>query len=108
MIEGLWTIEFRSSLGNTGYGIVIFQGSRAMGGTSAYYFFGDYRIEGDTLVGSLRVQRFNESVESVFGKLENFDLKLSGTVDESKMIIAGRVVEHPDLKMAAICTKRQG
>src|SRR5208282_1324808 len=55
MVEGLWTVEFRSSTGNTGYGTVVFDGKKAMGGTAGYYYFGDYQVEGDTLNASLRV-----------------------------------------------------
>ena len=33
MLEGLWTLEFRSSIGNTGYGTVTFDGKKARRGT---------------------------------------------------------------------------
>ncbi len=107
MLEGLWTVEFRSSVGSTGYGTVVFQGKKAMGGTAGYYYFGDYDVEGDVLSGSLRVRRFNPGLVSVFGPLEAFELELSGTVSEPRMILSGRMVDRPALKIAIVFTKRE-
>ncbi len=107
MLEGLWTVEFRSSIGNTGYGTVVFDGKKAMGGTAGYYYFGDYQVEGDTLNASLRVHRFNAGMVSVFGPLEAFELQLSGTIGEPKMTMSGRMADQPALKIAIICTKRE-
>ncbi len=107
MLEGLWTVEFRSSIGNTGYGTVIFEGGKAMGGTAGYYYFGDYKVEGNTLTASLRVHRFNAGQLSVFGPLEAFELELSGTVSEPQMIMSGRMVGQAALKIAIVCTKRE-
>ncbi len=106
MLEGLWTVEFRSSIGNTGYGTVVFDGKKALGGTAGYYFSGDYEIEGGALNASLRVFRFNDAMPSVFGPLETFELDLSGTVSEPRMIMSGRMVDHPAHKIAIICTRR--
>ena len=55
---------------------------------------------------SLRVRRFNAGLVSVFGPLEAFELQLSGTVSEPKMIMSGRMVDQPALKIAIICTNR--
>jgi hypothetical protein len=107
MLEGLWTVEFRSSIGNTGYGTVVFDGKKAMGGTAGYYYFGDYEVEGNELSASLRVRRFNAGQVSVFGPLEAFELELSGTVTEPKMIMSGRMVDQPAHKIAIVCTKRE-
>lgn len=107
MLEGLWTVEFRSSIGNTGWGTVVFDGRKAMGGTAGYYYFGDYQVEQNVLTASLRVHRFNVGLVSVFGPLEAFELQLTGTVSEPKMIISGRMVDHPALKIAIICIKRE-
>ena len=46
MLEGLWTVEFRSSIGNTGYGTVTFDGRKARGGTAGYYYVGTYPHRG--------------------------------------------------------------
>ena len=105
MVEGLWTLEFRSSIGNTGYGTVTLSEGRATGGTAGYFYMGRYRVEGDVLSASLKVRRFNEQNISVFGPLIEFELRLSGTVAEPRMILAGRVVSHPDLKIVVVCTK---
>jgi hypothetical protein len=106
MIDGLWTLEFRSSIGNTGYGTVTLNGGNATGGTAGYYYIGTYTNEDGVLAASLRVIRFNEQVVSVFGPLKDFDLQLSGTVAESRMVLAGRVSGNQDLKIVVVCVKR--
>ena len=106
-LEGLWTVEFRSSVGNTGYGTVVFDGKTAMGGTAGYYYSGDYQIAGNVLNVSLRVCRFNAGLASVFGPWEAFELQMLGTVNEPEMKMPGRMVGQPALKMAIICTKRK-
>ena len=106
MIEGLWTVEFRSSIGGTGYGTVVFDGSRAMGGSAGYYYYGKYEIEGDVITGSLQVRRYNDSLVSVFGPLEEFELQLSGQVNESRMVLSGRVADRPAAKIVVVCTRR--
>ena len=107
MLEGLWTVEFRSSIGNTGYGTVTFDGKKARGGTAGYYYVGDYQIEEGVMNALLRVRRFNTGLMSVFGPLEAFEVHLSGTVAEPKMIMSGRVVDQAALKVAIVCTKRE-
>lgn len=106
-MEGLWTVEFRSSIGNTGYGTVVFDGRKAMGGTAGYYYFGGYQVEGNILTASLSVRRFNAQLVSVFGPLDAFELQLSGTVGEPKMIMSGRLHDQPALKIAIVCTKQK-
>jgi T3SS negative regulator,GrlR len=107
MLEGLWTVEFRSSIGNTGYGTVTFDGKKARGGTAGYYYLGDYQIEGNILNVSLHVRRFNAGLVSVFGPLEAFEVQLTGTVSEPRMIMSGRMRDQPALKIAIVCTKRE-
>jgi hypothetical protein len=81
MLEGLWTVEFRSSIGNTGYGTVTFDGKKARGGTAGYYYVGNYQIEAGVMNVLLRVRRFNTGLVSVFGPLEEFEVQLSGSVN---------------------------
>ncbi len=106
MLEGLWTVEFRSSMGNTGYGTVVFDGKTAMGGTAGYYYSGNYQVDGNVLNASLRVYRFSAGLASVFGPWEAFELQMLGTVNEPEMTMSGRMVGQRALKMAIICTKR--
>jgi hypothetical protein len=107
MLAGLWTVEFRSSIGSTGYGTVTFDDRKARGGTAGYYYVGNYEIEKGVMHVLLRVRRFNTGVVSVFGPLEDFEVQLSGAVAEPKMIMSGRVVDRPTLKVAIVCVKRE-
>jgi len=37
MVEGLWTVEFRGSMGNSGTGVVILRDGKIGGGDAGYY-----------------------------------------------------------------------
>ena len=107
MVEGLWTVEFRSSLGLMGFGTVIFEGGRVVGGDGGYYYKGTYEISGESISGKLFVKKFNEGYNSVFGPVEAFNLQASGTASDSVMILLASAAELPNLKMSIVCTKRE-
>ena len=78
-----------------------------VGGDPGYYYVGRYETDRNVLRGTLRVQRYNEGYVSVFGSLEAFDVAVAGPLDGSIMMLTGALVEHPDIKMSVICTKRE-
>ena len=45
-LEALWSVEFRSNLGNLGGGVVMFKTGRVLGGDGSFYFLGDFFGEG--------------------------------------------------------------
>ena len=107
MLEGLWTAEFRSSSGLLGFGTVIFDSGRVMGGHGGYYYKGTYAIDGEIVTGKLRVQKYNPGYVSVFGPLDTFELQASGSANEALMVLTGFMVERPEMRVSIICTKRE-
>jgi len=80
--DGLWVIEFKSDY-DSGYGVLVFNGSQVMGGDIGYYYFGRIDTTGK-MTGEVNVVRFNPNVNSVFGDADKFTLLLKdGTINET-------------------------
>ena len=47
--DGLWTVQFRSSLGLFGAGVVVITGKRLIGGDPGYYYDGKFTLENGNL-----------------------------------------------------------
>lgn len=80
MNDGLWIVEFTSSVGLSGTGILVISGERLLGGDIGYYYSGQCKVEGEKLQGSVNVIRFDQNTLSVFGDEENFTLQLDGII----------------------------
>ena len=74
-IEGLWTIHFRSSLRDFGAGVLVLTNNKIFGGDAGYWYFGDYSLDKEILTGKLLVARFVKNHLSVFGDIDQFELK---------------------------------
>jgi hypothetical protein len=108
MVRGLWTVEFRSSIGLLGFGTVIFDDNgRVYGGDGGYYYKGMYEINGEEISGALKVQKYNPGYNSVFGPIETFNLSASGTAGDSVMVLLASVMELPGTRMSIVCTRRE-
>ncbi len=94
MINGIYSVKFKSLTGE-GTGTVVFIDGRSYGGDFAYYYKGPFQLEGDKLSGKIEVVR-HQPGESIFGPLDRFHLKLSGTQAAGSFNLQGNVLEHPD------------
>lgn len=106
-MEGLWTAEFGSNLGIFGGGVIVLSNNIAMGGDGAYYYTGDYSIQGDTLRATLRVIPFVEGQQSVFGTTgQELTLNLVGNIRGDLIMAQGHPESMPNLRFAVKLTKR--
>lgn len=77
MFDGLWVIEFKTGV-DYGSGVLVFNGSKVMGGDFGYYYFGEINTTGG-MTGEVNVIRFNQNVISVFGDIGGtFTLLING------------------------------
>lgn len=107
-MNGLWTVEFGSSTGSFGGGVVVLNEGKILGGDSLYYYEGEYVLEGRTLRATLRTSPFIEGAESVF-KTKNITLTLrlvGSLTDENHVIAQGQPDGMPNLNFGAKLTKR--
>jgi len=107
-MQGLWTIEFGSSTGRFGAGVVVFKEGRVMGGDSGYYYIGTYSLVGDEFSAKIDLVPFVPGIETVFNTLgHNVKLSLTGTLIDSEHATAqGSPVAMPHLKLGVKLTKR--
>jgi hypothetical protein len=107
MIDGLWTVEFRSSVGGLGSGTLIFENGKVMGGDAGYYYVGSYEGVGNTLKGRVTVKKYNPGHISIFGSLNIFTIEISGPLNDAQMTLHGKMAENPTMTISIVCTKRE-
>ena len=107
-MNGLWTVEFGSSVGISGGGVAVFSNGKILGGDGGYYYTGNYEVRDQTFHAKLTVSPFISGMESVFRTIgRTVHLELSGTFsDDSHAIAQGNPVEMPALRFGAKLTKR--
>ena len=88
-MEGFWTVQFNGIQGR-GAGVVTLIGGQLFGGDSGFLYTGTYTTQGDKLDVQVNVRRFAPGVQSVMGR-DQFDLRLSGTLNGSVVTLAGTV-----------------
>ncbi|MGD8893736.1 MAG: hypothetical protein PVJ20_11040 [Desulfobacterales bacterium] len=82
MYNGLWTIEFWSTLGRFGSGVLVLNNGRLLGGDAGHYYSGFYRIENNIIKGQANIVRFDPNSVSVIGDFDNYSLDFKGRIDE--------------------------
>jgi hypothetical protein len=107
-VEGLWTVEFGSSVGIFGGGVAVFQNGKVMGGDGGYFYLGSYQETGNTVRATVNVAPFISGYESVFKTVGRpFSLDLVATLtDENHAIGQGQVLAMPQLKLGLKLTRR--
>jgi len=97
--NGLWTVEFSSTLNLFGMGVVVLNNKRLLGGDIGYYYSGTYSISDKTIKAKIEVTRFDENATSVFGDIDQFSLILTANLSNGEFIGIASLVDRPDLKL---------
>jgi hypothetical protein len=107
-MNGLWTLEFGSSVGMFGGGVVVFDNGKVMGGDAGYFYLGEYKLTGNSFEATIEVAPFIEGYESAFKTVgQRLTLKLVGSVvDATHAIAQGSPAGMPNLKLGVKLTKR--
>ena len=106
-IDGLWTIEFISTLHLVGSGVAVFNDRRLLGGDEGYYYSGRYDTENGQFSGTVHVTRYNPKSLSVFGDIGQYTLKLEGKVQEYQIEGTAWVADNPNRKIRIVGTKKE-
>jgi len=107
MMDGLWVVEFSSSLGLFGGGVMIVIGDRILGGDVGYYYSGRYTQDKQSITGEIDVIRFDQNTISVFGPIDSFKLSMSGTVHDGDFTARASSTSFPDVDMQIKGSKRE-
>ena len=105
--NGLWTVEFISTVNRSGKGVLVFNDGRLLGGDEGYYYSGTYKIDGSQIQGTVNVIRFDPTSISVVGNIDQFALSFSGEINDYHLTAAAGVVNNPQYKIRIIGNKKE-
>lgn len=106
MLEALWTVEFITTQGQFGFGVAVFETGRIFGGDDSYYYLGRCDVKQGVLTGEVTVTHYAGAPHSVFGLATQFQIHVTGRVQEPVMDLQGYLVADPNQKMVMRCTKQ--
>lgn len=106
MLEAMYGLEFESNLNDGGYGVVVLETGRIFGGDSSFVYIGSYKMEGELLIADVKCTNDREMMESIFGNIRQFNLKLEGLPQQHEFILHGHMAENPSMKIAVKFTRR--
>jgi len=98
--DGLWILEFISSLNHWESGVVVFQDGRILGGGASYWYNGNYKTENGLIRGVMQVTRFDPNAISIFGDFTAFSLNISLKITGNSLNGFASLVRNPDVRMA--------
>lgn len=91
MLEGKYTIKFKTPLGEDG-GFIIMDGGKIVGGDSNYIYTGSYYKKGKALKARILIQNYTGKETSIFGPAEHLWLKAVYADDGTKRGFRGKAV----------------
>ena len=106
MVEGLWSVEFISTEGGRGAGVVILETQRIFGGDSQYFYLGKYEVKYQKLEAEIEVTHYSGEPNSIFGRENNFWVKITGEFKGDVMMGQGHRVNNPQMELGVKLTKR--
>ena len=94
MLEALWSVEFQSSFGMHGTGIIVLETGRIFGGDSSMIYIGSYRTQNGIIHADINVKKYAQvpGMASVV-VFDNFNLNVTGKPDQNNLVLTGYVVE---------------
>lgn len=107
MINGLWTVEFISTIKRYGRGVIIINDERILGGDDGYYYSGRGKVTGNKIEATINVIKYDQNSVSVFGDIDHFQLKIEGKIDEYRLKAIGTIINNPHADIEVVGTKRE-
>lgn len=106
-MDGLWIVEFASSLGLFGRGVMVFNGERILGGDVGYYYSGQCTFVENRIKAQVDVIRFDANSVSIFGDIESFKLVFEGTITGTDFQARATSESFPNISMEVKGSKRE-
>ena len=106
MIEALYGIEFASNVNDGGYGVVVLETGRILGGDSSFVFVGSYEIGNSVVSADIKCTNDRKFLQSIFGDIDEFNLHLEGIPEFDGFILQGHMIENPSMRLKVKLTRR--
>lgn len=96
MTDGIYEVNFRSSIQDFGSGLIVIKSGAVNGGDAHFLYRGT--IAGDTgeVSANIAVDQWKAGNRSVVG-IRNFNITFTGTIDNDTLKLSGRVESQPQL-----------
>lgn len=98
-LEQLWSVEFVSEMSAEGGGVVVLEAKKILGGDNNYFYVGSYDLKDNNFNATIDVKHYHGECNPIFGRLEEFILKLVGDYDEDEMLLTGNILEDPSREL---------
>lgn len=106
MLEAMYGLEFVSNADDGGYGVVVLETGRVFGGDSSFVYIGSYKVENGILKAEVKCTNDRKLLQSIFGDIKEFNLRLEGKPQHDEFILQGYMVEKPSMKIGVKFTRR--
>jgi hypothetical protein len=108
MLEALYGVEFVSNMNDGGYGVVVLETGKILGGDSSFVFIGKYEVNNSVMDAQVKVTNDRKILPSIFGDVDEFTLILSGSPDpeHQEFLLEGHMLENPEMKIGIKLTRR--
>jgi len=107
ILDGTYKVEFTSSLGWFGAGVVSLEDGRVVGGDTSFRYEGTLSSISGVVTADIAVARHSGFQQSIFGDLDRFDLDLRGQVANGLGLLTGFVRGAPALRIKLRLEKQE-
>ena len=84
MIEAMWAVNFATTAGAFGNGVVVFETGKIFGGDSMYYYTGNYTVSGHAINANVKVKHYAGPKQNIMGMgIDELNLKTSGQIQNT-------------------------
>lgn len=99
MENGIYSIIFKSSIGEFGGSLVVIDNGKIHGGNVKYITKGLYKQKEGAIEAEIKVEHYQGPLDSVFGEIEEYSLILSGKYEQESFQLKGYMKEKTDMKI---------
>lgn len=104
-IDGLWILKFAAGQ-LAGSGVVVFANGKLFGGETGFYYLGSYDADGRMFKAHIIVRNFDPSMPSGFGIDGDFEMDVSGILQDDEMTGTAIVTGHPQYNLGIRAAKK--
>lgn len=105
MIDGLWTVIFRSNV-DLGSGVVVANNGKLLGGDSGFTYIGGVTNSNGHLSVRVKIEKFLPGAKSVLPGLDSYTLALAGKDSPDEIQFTGSVEGHPQATLTVTAKRR--
>jgi len=106
MLEAMYGVEFVSNMNDGGYGVVVLETGRILGGDSSFVFVGSYEVKNEVVHAQVKCTNDRKLLQSIFGDIDEFNLILEGKPKHDEFILKGYMDENRSKLIEIKLTRR--